>query len=140
MQTKEYDLSIENNEFVKIKQYLLDSDGGFSYYAKHVNDMKTLEQFADDDSKVKDFIEKNNKILSIDEVLPLTFSNTYEVGADDIVSIYIFWGDTDDCNYDNMCLIVDDYTGKNHDKALTIIREAGFNPEDYEIVFREGGE
>ena len=36
------------------------------------------------------------------------------------------------------CLIIHDFTGKNTEKALSMIRDAGYDPNDYELVFEKG--
>ena len=141
MQTKEYDLALEEDGFARIWTYLLDEDGGFEYYAWHPEDELILERVVvDDDTALKDFIAKHNRIYSIGEALPLTFSNTYEQDVNEIVSINISWGDSTDCKKRPYCLVVFDMTGKNHDKALAMITEAGYDPDDYEIVFKQYGD
>ena len=137
MQTKEFDFTLDNDGFYKIRTYLLDADGGFDYYRTHLNDETILAEVANDAAS-KRFVEDFEKMYSINDILPLTYSNTYEENATEIVSISIRAGYDDECEDDSFCLIISDYTGKNHDKALAMIRDAGYNPDDYEIIFKEG--
>ena len=136
MQTKEYDINVENEGFVRVWDYLLDADGGFSYYMTHPDDEMLLEDVADDEAKA--WLEEFNQVREIQDVLPLTFSSTFDSEATEIVSVNIRWGTGEDCQEQAYCLVVRDLTGKNHEKALQMIRDAGYDPGDYEIVFREG--
>ena len=135
MQTKEIDITLEDDEHKTVKEYLEDEGGGFSYYTKNPNEIVTLEQVADE--KARKFLDEYNKLSSIRNVLPLTFSNTYDSNSGEIVSISIKWGQGGSCEKNDYCLVITDFTGKNHEKALSMIREAGFNPDDYELVFKE---
>ena len=136
MQTKEFDVEIEDGELERIWTYLLDNDGGFGYYMSHPDDAAILNDVAD--AEAKKFLAEYNKLNSIQEVLPLQYSNTFDENATEVVSISVRWGIDDECKEKAFCLIVHDYTGKNTDKALQLIRDAGFNPNDYELVFEEG--
>lgn len=136
MQTKEFEISVENDGFVRIWTYLLDAEGGFEYYMNHPDDAMILKDVADDEARV--WFDEYSKIQGIQGVLPLTFSNTFEENATEIVSISVNWGSGDECNERVYCLIIHDYTGKNTEKALSMIRDAGYDPNDYELVFEEG--
>lgn len=137
METKELDFSVQDGEFRRVWDYLLDGEGGFSYYLTHTDEVATLKQVADDE-KAKTFLAKYDKLNSINTVLPLTYSNTYDLDATEIVSISINWGEEENCSAQNFCLMVSDYTGKNHEKALSMIREAGYDPDDYVVQYEEG--
>lgn len=137
METKELDFSVQDGEFHRVWDYLLDGEGGFSYYLTHTDEVATLKQVADDE-KAKTFLAKYDKLNSINTVLPLTYSNTYDLDATEIVSISINWGEEENCSAQNFCLMVSDYTGKNHEKALSMIREAGYDPDDYVVQYEEG--
>ena len=136
MQTKEYDIAVENEGFVRVWNYLLDADGGFSYYMTHPEDEMLLEDLADDAAKA--WLEEFNQVKEIQSVLPLTFSNTFDENATEVVSISVRWGSGEECEKEEYCLIVHDFTGKNTEKALSLIREAGYDPNEYELVFEKG--
>ena len=133
MQTKEFDLNLQSDGFAKIKTYLLDSDGGFGYYMTHPDEEAILAEIADDDAS-RAFVEKYNKIYSIGDLFPMEFSDS---SNGEIISIYIDWSENE-CNGEKLCLMINDYTGENHELALQMIRDAGYNPDDYEIDFIKG--
>lgn len=138
MQTKEFEISVENDGFVRIWTYLLDENGGFEYYMDHSDDAEILKDVADDEAKA--WLEELSRVWGIREVLPLTFSNTFEENATEVVSISVRWGENDECNEKAYCLIIHDFTGNNTEKALSMIRDAGYNPNDYELVFEKGSD
>ncbi len=139
MQTKEFDFTIADGEFKRVRTYLLDAEGGFGYYLENPDEILTLEEAADDE-KAKEFVENYNRLTSIQSVLPLEYSNTYDFGATEPESINISWSDGDKCDEQPFCLVVRDLSGNNHEKALEMIREAGFDPGDYEVVFIHWGD
>ena len=136
MQTKEFDIELEDGEFERIWTYLLDDGGGFGYYLGHPDDAQILNDVAD--AEAREFLEEYDRLHSIEDVLPLQYSNTFDPDATEVVSISVRWGLGDECNEKAYCLIVHDFTGKNTEKALQLIRDAGYNPDDYELVYEKG--
>ena len=139
MQTKEFDFEIYDGEFKRVWAYLLDAEGGFGYYLENPDEITYLEEVADDE-EAKKFIAEYKKIVAIKDKLPLQRSSTFDPEATELVSINIEWGEGDQCEEKAFCLMVMDYTGKNYAVVLDMIREAGFNPDDYEIVYEKGVE
>lgn len=130
MQTKEFEISVENDGFVRIWTYLLDAEGGFEYYMNHPDDAMILEDAADNEAG-KAFVTRYNKIVSIANVLPLEYYDR-ENPADPI-GIFIEQ-DKEICKENVDCLSV--YGGERHQEiAFELIREAGYSPDDYEIIF-----
>lgn len=138
MWTKDFNVSIEDGELERIWTYLLDKNNSFSYYVYHPEDAVLLSDLADDQAKA--FIEEYDRVQGIQEQLPLTYSNTFDQEATEIISISIRWGEEGECKEKPYCLVVNDYTGKNSEKAMAMIREAGYNPDDFEIIMRTGDE
>ena len=136
METKEFDVGIEDGELKRIWTYLLDSESDFSYYVTHPDEISILGEVAD--VKAEEFIVEYNRLNAIQEVLPLQFSNTFDKNATEVISISVRWGVDDECDEKAFCLIVHDFTGKNTERALQLIKEAGFNPNDYELVYEKG--
>ena len=138
MQSKELDVSLKDDEYRLVKVYLLDNDGGFSYYMRNPDELYALEQVADEEASK--FVKEYRRLSAISEILPLTFSNTYDNTTNEIISISINWEQGGECKEKPFCLLITDLTGKNREKALSMIREAGYNPDDYELVFEDGME
>lgn len=136
MQTKEFEISVENDGFVRIWTYLLDENGGFEYYMDHSDDAEILKDVADDEAKA--WLEELSRVWGIREVLPLGFSSTFDPNATEIISVDIRWGEGDECKEKTYCLVIQDLTGKNHERALQTIRDAGYDPNNYEIIFKDG--
>lgn len=135
MQTKELDFSLDNDEFRKVEAYLLDQDGGFSYYVDNPDEEMVLAEVANDKPS-KEFVEKYSHILSIVNDLPLEYYDRSEPSKP--VGVYIEQS-SGDCKGHVVCLVV--YGGEgNREIALSLIREAGYDPNDYGISFSNGEE
>ena len=130
MQTKEYDFSVDNNGFVKVWNYLLDAEGGFDYYMYHPEDEMILRSAADDEAS-KAFVAKYQRITSILSKLPLEYYD--RENPMEPIGVFIDQ-DKEICGNNAGCLSV--YGGEKHqDIAFKLIREAGYSPDDFEIIF-----
>ena len=135
MQTKEYDISLENDGYAKIWDYLLDDNGSFDYYISHPSDELILSEIAkEDDQSAQAFIEKYKKKIAILNILPIN----YDAYTDNF-AFYTQYHIKNDDSVENCpkiaCLIIEDNTGGNEQRALDRIKESGFNPDDYEIKY-----
>ena len=135
MQTKEFDFEIYEDEFKRIRDYLLDENGGFDYYMKNPDDISVLAEATDDES-VHAFIEEFEAMASILNKLPLEYYDRSD--PEKPIGVYIEQSE-DTCIEKAICLVV--YGGeKNREIALELIREVGYDPNDYEIIFDEGSD
>ena len=136
METKEYDITLENNGFERIKTYLVGVDGGFDYYLRHPEAEAVLAQVIDDsDTVAKEFVEKYESVSAIADILPYNY-DAYVDNYAYYVNYEIAKDERDDCRK-IVCLRILDYTGGNEQAAINTIIEQGFNPDDYEIVYEE---
>lgn len=135
MQSKSYDIIMENNGFARIHDYLLDNDGGYDYYLSHPDDASTLANIiSDNDQSAQKFIEKYQQKYSIIELLPID----YDAYTDDFAYYYQYTIDQDDredCPK-VVCLVIRDYTGGSEDLAKNKIKELGYDLNDYEINYK----
>ncbi|MBR3236329.1 hypothetical protein IKF92_01440 [Candidatus Saccharibacteria bacterium] len=135
MQTKELDFEVFDGEFKRIRTYLLDEEGGFGYYLRNPDEILTLSEAADDEVG-KDFVKNYNRITGIIADLPLEYYDRSDPANP--IGVYIEKNE-EFCGEKVMCLTV--YGGeKNREIALNLIREAGYNPDDYGIVFSQESE
>lgn len=133
MQTKEFDFVLKDDELKRLWTYLVDENGGFGFYMTNPDDEMVLEKVADDDES-QQFIDKYERTSGILDELPLEY---YDRSGTDPVGIYIEQSENE-CTGSLLCLVV--YGGeKNRMLAEGLIREAGYDPSDYKLVF-EGGE
>ena len=132
MKTKEYDLALENDGFARIWEYLVDDNDSLDYYLKNPDEISILTKFSDDE-EVKKVIEYYDKVVSIRDALPLEYYDRSD--PDNSVGVFVE-EDMNECIDKILCLVI--YGGeKNRDIALGLIKEAGYNPDDYGIRFEE---
>lgn len=132
MQEKELDFTLEKDGFYKLQAYLLDENGGFDYYLNHPGDELILSEIADD-KKSKEFVKKYEKATSILNELPIEY-DSYTPDFAFYTQFKIAYSDKEDCPK-VACLDVIDSTGNSEEAAIQLIRDKGFNPDDYEITY-----
>ena len=136
MQTKEYDITLADGGFAKIHDYLLDSmGGGYNYYLTHPEDEYLLTQIASkDDQPAQKFISAYEQKAGILDILPID----YDAYTDDFAYYIQYKIRVDDSRGDCpkiACLVIEDNTGDNEQRAKDKIKEYGYNPDDYEIKY-----
>ncbi len=135
MQTEEYDITLETNGFTRVNDYLLDSRGGFDYYLTHPDDVVILTEIAEeDDKKIQSFLSKYEKMASILKALPIKY-DSYTEDFSDYIQYNIRQDDRRDCDK-VACLIIEDNTGDNKQRAIDKLKELGYNPDDYNITYQ----
>lgn len=135
MQTKEFDITLERQGFVRISDYLLDANGGFDYYLSHSRDETILAEIVkDDDEAAKSFIAKYEKITSIIDILPFNY-DAYTDDFSDYIQYSIQQDLREDCDK-AVCLIIEDNTGGNEQVAKDKLKELGYNLDDYSFSYQ----
>ena len=126
--TKEYKFNTAQND--KLYDYLLQKDGTWSWYLEHQDDALILNSIGDREAE-----EMSSSYLAkypILEKLPIIVSEYDD--NDNYIEFRIDGGKDENCDED-FCLIFTDSTGDNLDYAKEKIREIGFNPSNYQIIY-----
>ena len=126
--SKDYTFDTGTNN--KLYDYLLQSDGSYTWYLSHEEDALILTSIGDYEQNLKS-INYNSKYPII-ESLPIIYAH-YDENYD-YTEYRIDGGSFSGCNTD-FCLKVTDTTGNNLESAKEKIREAGFNPDNYQILY-----
>lgn len=124
---KNYTFNTSTNN--KLYDYLT-QDGSLSWYETHSDDAIILTTIGDYEADMlsSSFTEKN----PISKELPLIVAEYNS--NDEYVEFRIDGGKLEDCDRD-FCLKITDSTGDNLEYAREKIRELGYNPNDFEIVY-----
>ena len=127
-QTKEF--TFDTNVSDKLYSYLVENDGSYNWYLNHNEDSLLLTSIGDYESKIASGnYTKNYPII---QVLPIIYAN-YDKEYN-YTEYRIDGGSFDDCKTD-FCIKITDTTGGNYDAAIEKIRETGFNPNNYQILY-----
>ena len=132
MQTKEYDITLENQGFIRIWDYLLDENGGYSYYLIHSEDEAILAEIANDE-KTKKFLEDYDQAAAILDLLPIKY-DAYSADFSEYTQYKIEQDHRDDCPK-IICLKIIDGTGNSEQAAKDKIVEKGYNLDNYDISY-----
>ena len=121
---------LEPNKTTKLYTYLMPIDGSFDWYLNHEEDMMILNTIGDAEANA-DSASYREKYPII-EILPIQFVD-YDKNWE-LTEFRIDGGMFDECE-GTFCLKITDTTGGNYEKAIQMIKEKGFNPDDYEIIY-----
>ena len=124
-QSKTVEVDLNDASTTKIYDYLLPNDDNLNYYARNNDDFELLKQFDDEEAK------KIVDIVSIKSVLPMT---RFKYGGLNGKSSETTISEMVDCST-YFCLIAIGDLGENNSIVKEMIKEKGYNPEDYEIKY-----
>ena len=115
-------------ETIKLSVALIQADGSTSWYDNHPEDNMLFTAVSDRNAEIamSEFRERH----PITTILPISFANYYN-NFSEYVEFRIDFG----MEGESLVLIVNDTTGGNRERALDLIRNRGFDPEEYEIVY-----
>ena len=124
------DIPANSKEPVKLYTFLIQRDGKTTWYDTHESDailMNTIGDYlAGEEAK------RFNEAHPITEKLPIIYAN-YDQEFN-YREYRIDGGKFEQCKSD-FCLKITDTTGDNLEAAKKAIKDAGFNPADYEIIY-----
>ena len=126
--TNEFTFDTENTN--KLYAYILEKDNGYTWYLNHQEDDILLAKIGSYLSSIEAANYQNKYPISLS--LPIIYAN-YDKDYN-YTEYRIDGGSFDACNSD-FCIKITDTTGGNYEAALQKIRDAGFNPEDYQILY-----
>ena len=127
-------VELASGETVRFWTYLFEEDGGLEYYGTNADDMAILEEVGRQDEEVQEFLLRYEKKAEIKSVLPLTYAVNGNTNGGKSVSVSIRSGGNK-CRK-GFCLLIQDVFGGNLNKAIEMIKNAGYNPKDYEILYQ----
>lgn len=122
--TETMELSLEEESITEISKYLEPESP--HYWAEHMNEAVMLESMNSEEAK------RIYAILDLKNSLPLTnykYRGRYEASEETTIV-----EKTSDCDA-ILCLFVKSNAVDGLEKAKALIKEKGFNPDDYEIEY-----
>lgn len=122
---KSVEVNLEADDVTRIIEYLMPNEDNISYYLDNVDDAEVLAKIGGDDA------QKMLGMMAIKDVLPIV---QFEYGGLNGTSREIAINMLQECNK-IICLIVTGDNSENHSETRNIIKEKGFNPDDYEITY-----
>ncbi len=134
-QSQEVSLNLNDNETTTLAIALYASDGTYSTYCQSATYDKECQLFEEimqiqATQAAAEYAEK----YPVSTMLPL---NVVEVDPEtyDWTEYRIDCGHFEECKNPEFCIKITDTTGGNREHALQKIRDNGFNPNDYEILY-----
>ena len=137
MESKSFDLHLDQNGFAQIHIYLKDASGGggYTYYLSHPEDEYLLAEDAPlNDQPAQEFIKNFTKKIGLRDQLPINY-DAYTEDFSDYYEYSIYEEPTDNCEH-ILCLIIEDNTGNSESLAKNKIQKLGYNLSDYRITYQ----
>ncbi len=130
--TAEYDIELKRGELTRLYAHL----GGNPEWYENLTDQDTLYLLDiiyeyEGQQQLKELRAK----YPIMESLPIVFERYFN-NFTEYVHYRIDGGEFNECE-NSFCLKITDYSGGNYDRALDLMREKGYNPDDYEIFYED---
>lgn len=146
LETKTLTVNIEPHDFVSVTTFIKGADNNFEFYEMKDNDAsyQKLKAIAsaeknlttDNDESAQEFITTLEKKLSIKDKLPLKGYVYSASGKGASTGGYAIHGSQSSKSCKKSTCLVVKYYGKDYkNPAIAKIKEAGYNPDDYEIVY-----
>lgn len=130
-ESTETTLNLEKDQTATLYLYLQPTTENYNFYLENKTESNLVQRINDLRTQAS-----NNAYINkypITEVLPI---NIVEQNREknEWTEFHINYGQYENCKTE-FCIKISDYTGGNQERALNIIREKGFNPDDYEIIY-----
>ncbi len=129
--SKEIELNLTANETSEIVTFLMPNDGTLTWYDSHPQEFDLYQQVVQRQATVDsdNFLEK----YPIANFVPYVYVD-YNSATNVWTEYRLDIGKFDGCKRE-ICIKITDSTGGNHNNALNLIRQNGYNPDDYEIIY-----
>ncbi len=130
-ETQEVSISLTKDKTTTLALYLIPEDGDLSWYYNRPTENSLLLTIGGIQAAktAKEYAEK----YPISTILPIAFSESDPFWAEYSIN----GGAFSDCkNNKEFCIIITDTTGNYRDHAIKTIQDKGFNPNDYEIIYK----
>ena len=129
-ETYEETLNITENETLNINISLEVLPGNENYYKEHPDEAYALETiWTSQMIEGNEIVQETNPLVSI---LPIDVE--YYINKKQYIHYQISFRID---NPENVTILINDYTGDNEAVALERIRTEGYNPDDYNIEYRD---
>lgn len=135
LETKQISIELQRNSTTNLNYYLTGENNNFSYYESNYDGLYSLREYLTnnvEDNDVRNFLRQYDKKREIKNILPI--STSFDSNGD---FYYIFFeeGTSSPCSR-LYCLTIGSGTKDYAKNALQAIRDAGFNPDDYQIFYK----
>ena len=133
--TMEFEIELKRDERTRIYEYL----GGNSEWYASLTDPDTLYLI----DIIKEYHGQQQLVdlrarYPVMESLPIIFEHYYN-NYTEYISYRIDGGQYKECKQ-SFCLKITDFSGGNYNRALDYMREKGYNPSDYEIIYEDSSQ
>lgn len=129
--SQEIPVELTKNETADIYTYLIPTNGSMDWYINHPEEEMLVTSIGS--KKAQQTSNEYYKKYPIATILPILVVES----SPEWREYRIDGGQFDDCQKDpDFCIVITDSTGNNRDRAIKAIQDKGYNPNDYEIIYK----
>lgn len=124
-----YTIDLPSNKTTKLYTYLVQNDGSLDWYINHQEDQMIMTMIGDAkaDEEGKKYTEEFPAIQGLPIIYVDYLSGPY-------TDFRVDGGKFPGCKKD-FCIKITDTAGNGYEKALNMIRERGYDPDNYEVIY-----
>lgn len=130
-ETQEFEIELKRDERTRVYTYL---EGDAGWYEGMDEDSSYLLDIINEYKGEQQTVELKDKYPIMSDI-PIVYER-YLNNYTEYVSYRIDGGEYEGCEQE-FCLKITDISGGNYERALKSIREKGYNPSDYEIIYED---
>ncbi len=127
---KTMQIELKSNEKTKLYLLLSDKDGQYKYSDEENNLIAVIDEY-ETEKMAEDYVKK----YPIMKVLPIEVEK-YNDEMTEYINYRIDGGRFDDCKSE-FCIQITDVTGGNYQNAVEVVRQKGYNLDEYEVVYED---
>lgn len=146
LETKTMKINIESRHYVAVTTFLAGADNNFDFYAQRnrSSSYQKLKDIAskdnnittDSDTSAQDFIENFEHILSITDKLPIKGYVYADPNASSSTGGFAIRDGQSNKKCEKAACLLVKYYGKDYEEEVKKqIKEAGYNPDDYQLIY-----
>lgn len=129
--SQELSIELKENELFDLYTYLTPTNGSMDWYINHPEEGMLVTTIGS--KKAQQAADEYYKKYPIATVLPIVVVESNPEWRE----YRIDGGQFDNCQKTpDFCIVITDSTGNNRDRAIKNIQDKGYNPNDYEIIYK----
>ena len=132
-QSQNFNLHLEKDQTSTITTYLVPDNNDLSWYEQDFTESRLYLKV--NSILTSQYANKYAEKYPVSTILPIVVVEVDPVTYD-WTEYRIDSGEFNECKTE-FCIKITDTTGGNREKALERIRKEGFNPDDYQIIYKE---
>lgn len=132
-ESKSQTLTLEKNSDTRLYAFLTQEGNNFNYYRTNSSDLDILYTVAKDSTEAQDFLAAYDDEKSLENFLPLIYNNDSR-NPSTYINLTVTYN-TEKCKERPFCILITDTFNGHLDVGLSLLKQYGYDPANYEIIY-----